>query len=223
MEKSRKNNAINSLRNIKNLKRASKNSSGITLIALVITIVVLIILAGISIMGVTQTGIFDKAKLAKNKYEKSQEDEDKILNEYDNEIGKYSDVSGSRDSVTISKEEYEMLKNINSYSTTEKQIGTWIDGKNIYQRVVEVNSNFTTNTMINCNAESLIKLDGYVIRKDSNGTTYETKCIYTSPSDYIQAYGGISAKNEIYLRLVLHNNDLNSIQKATFIVQYTKK
>ena len=42
-----------------------KKSKGITLVALVITIILLLILSGISISALTNTGIFQKAKDAK--------------------------------------------------------------------------------------------------------------------------------------------------------------
>lgn len=44
-----------------------KENKGITLVALVVTIIILLILSGISIMVLTQTGIFEKAKEAKEK------------------------------------------------------------------------------------------------------------------------------------------------------------
>lgn len=47
------------------MKKTFKNSKGITLVALVITIIILLILAGISISALTNTGIFQKAKEAK--------------------------------------------------------------------------------------------------------------------------------------------------------------
>lgn len=120
-------------------------------------------------MGVTQTGIFDKAKLAKNKYEKSQEDEDKILNEYDNEIGKYSDVSGSRDSVTISKEEYGLLKNISNFSTDGLAIGKWNNGKFLYRKIIKVDFKATTTSrtyydiadLSSENIDEFINAEGY--------------------------------------------------------------
>ena len=48
-----------------------KKNKGITLVALVVTIVVLLILAGISISALTNTGIFQKAKDAKQKSEEA--------------------------------------------------------------------------------------------------------------------------------------------------------
>ena len=49
-------------------RKNTRKDRGITLIALVITIVILLILAGISIAELTGTGIFAKAKEAKQKY-----------------------------------------------------------------------------------------------------------------------------------------------------------
>ena len=49
------------------MKKQIDNEKGITLVALVITIIILLILAGISISALTNTGIFQKAKDAKQK------------------------------------------------------------------------------------------------------------------------------------------------------------
>ena len=117
-----------------------KNIKGITLIALVITIVVLLILAGISISALTQTGLFEKTKQAEQKYENAQVEENITLASYENEID--DTLKGSRDTVTISKEEYEKLKNANTFSEDEVKIGTWIDGKTIYQKTAVINVNY---------------------------------------------------------------------------------
>lgn len=63
-----------------------RQAQGITLIALVITIIILLILAGISISSLTGSGLFEKAKLAKNKTEEAQELENQILSEYENQM-----------------------------------------------------------------------------------------------------------------------------------------
>lgn len=52
-----------------------KKNNGITLVALVITIIILLILSGISIQAMTNTGLFGKAKLAKNLTEIASEEE----------------------------------------------------------------------------------------------------------------------------------------------------
>lgn len=47
------------------------NQKGITLVALVVTIIILLILAGITIAELTGSGLFEKAKLAKNMEEEA--------------------------------------------------------------------------------------------------------------------------------------------------------
>ena len=66
--------------------RKTKGKKGITLVALVITIVILLILAGISISTLTNTGIFQKAKDAKNASENAEKKEKSLLSEYEQEI-----------------------------------------------------------------------------------------------------------------------------------------
>ena len=70
-----------------------KENKGITLVALVITIIILLILAGITISSLTNTGLFEKAKEARDKTQNATENQAKILNEYEDELNKY--VSGT--------------------------------------------------------------------------------------------------------------------------------
>ena len=70
-----------------------KENKGITLVALVITIIILLILAGITISSLTNTGLFEKAKEARDKTQNATENQAKILNEYEDELNKY--ISGT--------------------------------------------------------------------------------------------------------------------------------
>ena len=67
-----------------------KENKGITLVALVITIIILLILAGISISTLTNTGIFEKAKDAKEKSEVAEKQQSEILDSYEKELNKYT-------------------------------------------------------------------------------------------------------------------------------------
>ncbi len=67
-------------------KIVNKKNNGITLIALVITIIILLILAGITIAQLTGSGLFDKAKQAKNASTNSEVYENQVLNDYENII-----------------------------------------------------------------------------------------------------------------------------------------
>ena len=118
------------------MKKQRKNEVGITLVALIVTIIILLILAGVGITALTQTGLFEKAKEAKKITENAQTTENIVLGSYENKI---DEITGSRDEVTISKEEYETLKNANSYSTEEKKVGKWIDGSDLYKVTVSCN------------------------------------------------------------------------------------
>ena len=73
--------------------RKTNGQKGITLVALVITIIILLILATISIQSLTNTGLFAKAKEAKEKSQNAEENQAKILNEYEDELNKY--ISGN--------------------------------------------------------------------------------------------------------------------------------
>ena len=67
-----------------------KKSNGITLVALVITIILLLILAGISISALTNTGIFKKAKDAKQASENTEKKQEETLDSYEKELNKYT-------------------------------------------------------------------------------------------------------------------------------------
>ena len=71
------------------MQKILKNTKGITLVALVITIIILLILAGISISALTNTGIFQKAKDAKQKSEDAALDQNTKLDEYEKELDQY--------------------------------------------------------------------------------------------------------------------------------------
>ena len=68
------------------MKKQRKNEVGITLVALVITIIILLILAGVGITALTQTGLFEKAKEAKEITENAIENENSTLGKYENTI-----------------------------------------------------------------------------------------------------------------------------------------
>lgn len=80
-----------------------KNIKGITLITLVIVIIVLLILAGVAITGLTQAGLLENAKQAKNAIKNAEIEEDTIIGSYENNVNEI--VEGSRETITITEEE----------------------------------------------------------------------------------------------------------------------
>lgn len=150
--------------------KENKNIKGITLVALVITIIILLILAGISISVLTQTGLFEKAKQAEQKSKDAQELENLTLGSYENSINEIIST-GSR----------EENSNNNQYSLEEKAIGTWIDGKTIYSKMIDMGTNFLIDEK-NVDIEKIIqnidfpvKATIYMIDTKNNTKTY-TPC-----------------------------------------------
>ena len=100
-----------------------KKNKGITLVALVVTIVVLLILAGISIAALTNTGIFQKAKDAKQKSADAELDQNTKLDEYENEIDNYLPKQNSNKTVEQAKEKVlSTEKNIELVDAKENKI-----------------------------------------------------------------------------------------------------
>lgn len=75
-----------------------QKNKGITLIALVITIIILLILAGVSILALTESGLFEKTKEAKQKSENAQAEENVILKDYENTLNEYLSKTGENSS-----------------------------------------------------------------------------------------------------------------------------
>ena len=90
-------------------------NKGITLVALVITIIILLILAGISISALTNTGIFGKAKDAKNASDNAEKEQGQTLSEYEDELNRYMPQELTEDKINkvLSKTENTILKDTN--------------------------------------------------------------------------------------------------------------
>lgn len=97
-----------------------KNSkSGITLVALVVTIIILLILAGISISALTQTGLFEKAKLAEKKSKEAEQNQTITLGKYENQIQEHLGSTRDENSEYLKNES---LLDISSYSINDISI-----------------------------------------------------------------------------------------------------
>lgn len=113
-----------------------KNEVGITLVALIVTIIILLILAGISIQGLTQTGLFEKANQAKKEIENSQEEENIILESYKNKIDEIVDSSTRENNSALQQPNSQ-----NTMSGEEHFIGEYyFNGKPIYEKTIYINS-----------------------------------------------------------------------------------
>ena len=104
--------------------RKTNGQKGITLVALVITIIILLILATISIQSLTNTGLFAKAKEAKEKSQNAEENQEKTLNEYEDELNKY--ISGNVKTLQADGS-WNSSKKVNSPQLMEGMTGIYWD------------------------------------------------------------------------------------------------
>ena len=113
--------------------KRTNGQKGITLVALVITIIILLILATISIQSLTNTGLFAKAKEAKEKSQNAEENQEKTLNEYEDELNKY--ISGNVKTLQADGS-WNSSKKVNSPQLMEGMTGIYWDESG---KEVEVN------------------------------------------------------------------------------------
>ena len=178
---------------MKNNKRKNK---GITLVALVVTIIILLILAGISISALTHTGLFGKAKLAKDKYSNSEKLENTTLQEYEEKVSSYIEGSSREDGDYVSKD-------IEDFSPTVKEE----NGSYIYATVENIKVNngnkigayiwilngkvvggSTENKFIYDNLEYNSKYNIQVMAVDENGKLKNSKEVQSNTIDKIYLY-----------------------------------
>ena len=145
-----------------------KGMNGITLVALIVTIIILLILAGISISSLTGNGLFEKAKLAKERTKNGQELENEILADYEGKVNEY--VNGSREEVTIPKSEYESLK-----STVEKL------QSDLEVKIYNFENNYLNIMLEKSGNTKVIKIYDKCKQSMIAGTTYD---LGTLPEEY---------------------------------------
>ena len=182
---------------MKKLKNEIKNNKGITLVALIITIIILLILAGVAISQLTDSGLFGKAKLAKQKQENSEAIEDDRLKQYENAI------------INVNTRNPKAGNNSSDeYSTNEKVIGTWIDGKTLYQKTINCGTMTSREMSVAhniSNIENVIDLCG----------------IYTMPNEYLVVSYSSQAGNTWNIRLSATSTNIILTFGSSFSVQGT--
>ena len=90
-------------------------------------------------MQLNNNGLLKNTKLAKERYTNSQKDENSVIDNYSNQIDNYEVVGNGRDTITISKEEYESMKQDIEKLKENNFVG--IDTKNLIKTVSKYNSN----------------------------------------------------------------------------------
>lgn len=111
------------------------------------------------------------------------------------------------------------LNNIHNYSTTETKIGKWIDGKDLYQKVIVKSGKITNNTILLPHNISNIGDCRKIISMTTSNT--EGK-IYQS--SYIDGTSWIFVENvdATNIRIRLGSSWVNNLYNIEIILQYTK-
>ena len=106
----------------------------------------------------------------------------------------------------------------NDYSTDEQVVGTWIDGKPIYQKTISCGAlpNATTKTVAHniTNLKRVIHLDGYGYRA-SDGNSQSLP--YPSIANYFVSVNVVGGNIELYAQ-----GDRSSFEESYITLQYTK-
>jgi len=147
-----------------------------------------------------------------------------ILNMYvsKGDVFSIADSSGSTSStVTCSLYPY---KQINTYSTDEQIVGTWIDGKPIYQRALSYTGTYSTSNPkhIICDVSSW-NVDSWIDITGTNSFTHTSGHHSLRTLDYnIFEIGITAAQTSLYIKYDYANNTAGSTIKTNLIIKYTK-
>ncbi len=106
------------------------------------------------------------------------------------------------------------LKDANTYSTDEVVIGTWIDGKPVYEKTFSLSTQNIEVAHGISNLKSVVSIDGAI----ANGTGSFLALSFSNPDAPSQAFGVIVTTSNIRIRT---NNAYNS-GISYIIVRYTK-
>lgn len=113
---------------------------------------------------------------------------------------------------------------LNTYSTNEIRIGTWIDGKPLYRKVINFGTlpDSTTkdvSTGLNANETFLVKFSGISYRMADN-SFYPLPHVSTNASNSVQLTV-ITNNNTLYVRTIT-GTDRSNMLETYITIEYTK-
>ena len=191
------------------MKKMRNNEKAITLIALVVTIIILLILAGVTIgVAMNGTGLFEKAKLATDKYNNEVDKENYELGQTMNNIENYSSFARAGE-------------NDISFSTDEKIVGQWF-GQTLYQKSFNLTtpSSSGSNTIIYTLPSGTLvhSFEGF-FAYDNENPSYQGRSAnyYCDSSDYSGLYIGGSGTS-----VVMNVCGFNTNKPLVLTIWYTK-
>jgi len=111
------------------------------------------------------------------------------------------------------------------FSYDEKVIGKWVDGKTVYQKVIEITGPNELNTWVEVLDISDLNVDKMI---DMYGTSFY---IASSGNKFFNPINSAGYSNNIFLNVMLEENKIKAITNAnsimnssvTLIIIYTKK
>ena len=189
------------------MEKLIKNK-GITLVALVIIIIILVILAGVAITALTQTGLFENAKQAKNAMENAEMKENDVLSSYENKVNELTgEIVGSRDENAEFKElvQEKINKLENEINTLKKNYElmnnsnlTVFDANNVIQDltidVAETEITYTATQNCAINYQYYFKL------ADGGTGVCSVDDVEIAPTYTSQGYGYFSSRGIVYMK-----------------------
>ena len=189
------------------MEKLIKNK-GITLVALVIIIIILLILAGVAITALTQTGLFENAKQAKNAMENAEMKENDVLSSYENKVNELTGENvGSRDENAEFKElvQEKINKLENEINTLKKNYElmnnsnlTVFDANNVIQDLtIDVaDTEITYTATQNC----AINYQYYFKLADGGTGVCSVDDVEIAPTYTSQGYGYFSSRGIVYMK-----------------------
>lgn len=133
--------------------------------------------------------------------------------------GKISNTSGTSQTIGYSQE-YVNNALLDVYSTTETRIGTWIDGKPLYRKVINAGTITTTNTQIGSitNPKYIVSIRGTAHSTALSNQTYNIPNVHENmASYYINVL--INNGNEVRLRF---GSGISQLENVYVVLEYTK-
>lgn len=116
------------------------------------------------------------------------------------------------------------VNKLNTYSTTEQRVGTWIDGKPIYRKVVSFSS-LTSSLQVPHNINNfnkIINIAGYFTRNDVAGASYPLTKLEVDSTLFSKWSFGIESVNATNIKFSVGDSILPQINGGYIIFEYTK-
>lgn len=136
---------------------------------------------------------------------------------------KADDMNEIKSVVNNNASELNNLIDYTVYSTTEKVVGTWIDGKPLYEKTftntITINTNYVFGDLWGLDYDYLELYKQSYYKKISGGTYYWMPCFYANANDRARAYTRSSDQKIV---VEFYSSDTVTESKGVITIRYTK-